>query len=460
MFHFSRKCSKRFAVLFIFCFFFLVFARGNDALFVENEWFRGHQVDSDDLVFKALIHSHFSNSMPTVGLLRLHEKSLFGAFTKLTDYQEWLGITPPAASQMEITYYYTSQLGIQPIIVYPAYWLSFLVTKSDDIKALYRGARGAVVIVVALNALVMTTLALWVAREFSTLTAAFFTLTLPTFAPWLVVFGHSVYWMMWSWFVPFLIVLWGWRQITFGRKHVSTAGLYGALFLSFMIKMAMGYEFMSTIAIAASAPIIYYGIRDKWKKSRMLFHIVMTGIVSVISFAVIVLVHAYSLMMLRAYSFAQAIATIHGAFAKRFWGNLVDIETIDEMYHKSLSVDIFELLKKYFGGVHQPTEIFIILLTGSVVLWYFLSLPKYGDAKHAVQNLYALIIVTLYSILAPFSHFVLMKGHSYIHTHINYVLWNVPFNIFCLLVIIYCFTSRLALTSLTLQFGHKEYVFK
>jgi len=102
---------------------------------------------------------------------------------------------------------------------------------------------------------------------------------LPTFAPWLVLFGHSVYWMMWSWFAPFLIALWGWRQITLGRKHMFMLALYGALFLSFLLKMLMGYEYISTIALAASTPIVFYGIRDRWKKIRMLLHIVITGII-------------------------------------------------------------------------------------------------------------------------------------------------------------------------------------
>jgi len=40
-----------------------------------------------------------------------------------------------------------------------------------------------------------------------------------------------------------------------------------------------------------------------------------------------------------------------------------------------------------------------------------------------------LVVTTAFSALAPLSWFVLAKGHSYIHRHMNYVLWHMPFTL-------------------------------
>jgi hypothetical protein len=43
---------------------------------------------------------------------------------------------------------------------------------------------------------------------------------------------------------------------------------------------------------------------------------------------------------------------------------------------------------------------------------------------------FALLAATWFSLLAPLSWFVLFKAHSYIHTQINFILWQMPFTIF------------------------------
>ena len=42
----------------------------------------------------------------------------------------------------------------------------------------------------------------------------------------------------------------------------------------------------------------------------------------------------------------------------------------------------------------------------------------------------ALILTTWFSILAPLSWFVIFKAHSYIHTHMSFLLWQMPFTLF------------------------------
>ena len=43
------------------------------------------------------------------------------------------------------------------------------------------------------------------------------------------------------------------------------------------------------------------------------------------------------------------------------------------------------------------------------------------------RSLGALLAMAAFGAVAPFSWFVLGKGHSWIHTHIDWVVWHVPF---------------------------------
>ena len=50
-------------------------------------------------------------------------------------------------------------------------------------------------------------------------------------------------------------------------------------------------------------------------------------------------------------------------------------------------------------------------------------------AEQRRQNI-ALIWTTWFSILAPLSWYVIFKAHSYIHTHMSFLLWQMPFMFF------------------------------
>ncbi len=39
------------------------------------------------------------------------------------------------------------------------------------------------------------------------------------------------------------------------------------------------------------------------------------------------------------------------------------------------------------------------------------------------------ILIFLVSVLAPLSWFVIFKAHSYLHAHLNFIVWQLPFAI-------------------------------
>ena len=68
-----------------------------------------------------------------------------------------------------------------------------------------------------------------------------------------------------------------------------------------------------------------------------------------------------------------------------------------------------------------------VFLIASVFLYFR---RKTCDSEKDGQSYIALIYATWFSILAPLSWFIIFKAHSYIHTHMNYIVWQMPFTIF------------------------------
>jgi hypothetical protein len=52
------------------------------------------------------------------------------------------------------------------------------------------------------------------------------------------------------------------------------------------------------------------------------------------------------------------------------------------------------------------------------------------QAQDLKQKKLALIAATWFSILAPLSWYIIFKAHSFIHTHLNNILWQMPFVLF------------------------------
>jgi hypothetical protein len=70
-----------------------------------------------------------------------------------------------------------------------------------------------------------------------------------------------------------------------------------------------------------------------------------------------------------------------------------------------------------------------------IVFFALMTLVLYVSARrYAVslkdRGLYALIIASWFSILAPLSWFVVFKAHSYSHPQLNAIVWQMPFTFF------------------------------
>ena len=333
---------------------------------------------------------------------------------------------------------YTSQFGLQgDIFGFIAQFLSFL-----DVTTIYIIFRG---ITAALTALAVTLIIRWLSDEFDF--KRLLLIVLPLFIIMgIPVISHSyqfigmarnLYWVPFTFLLPLLIMI-------FINKDKETKKGYPLLgivllFLAVLGKCLCGFEYISTILIAGSVPLFYYAVKNQMKIRTFLIRFTQYAVSTLSGFVVSVGLYCLKLYFYLG-EWNLVFAKLIDSVAKRTYGFDVDVA---EVYAASLATPVSEVINIYL--VPQLKIFLLILLIVAVCIGiiqlvntkhiFGMEFQKVTDTTN--RKLLAGLCATGISFLAPLSWIILAKGHSYIHTHMNYNLWWVPFIIIGLALAIY-----------------------
>lgn len=278
-------------------------------------------------------------------------------------------------------------------------------------------------------------------------------------SPWVVVFARNLYWVPFTWFLPALLTVWGAGWAMRGQGCGRMAALAGATGLAFLGKFLCGYEFATTVVIAAFVPILLSGLLQGIRGARITGMILATGAASLVAFCLAVGMHAAAIGP----DLSSGLAEIGQLAAKRSNQALCDSDCVvvtckgdqacADQFSKSLSANPATVVLRYFALPDflpwlarvelQPQDRQILgeLLRSldfaaagddlvPILLRGFPLLA--GVLAFTVFNLLTLRVVlrrgptgwtTLLALIGSLSWFVIAKGHSAIHYHVNYVLW-------------------------------------
>ena len=217
-----------------------------------------------------------------------------------------------------------------------------------------------------------------------------------------------------------------------------------AAFISVTGKCLCGYEYISVIMIGLIAFLLVDFLsalarRDN-KNAILLFRtIIILGCVALLGFVTAICFHA----SLRGnHDIRAGIKDIFEQdILRRTTG--ADLNAFDAKLWPSFNASVWEVFCRYF---HFQTEI-ITGLNGN--LFPLLCVAPLCIFAHDCKNRELNISVfAMYSIffLASISWFCLAKSHSYIHTHMNYVLWYFGYIQTCLYVIVKKIAERFGLS--------------
>lgn len=335
-------------------------------------------------------------------------------------------------------------------------------------------------LVALMMALVIAGFFLGLSSVFSTSGALAFCLSLVT-SPWVTLFGRDLYWVEFTWFLPALVVLLlGGAALESG---IAAALLYSLLALSFLIKFLCGYEYVTTIVFAAALFVPVHAFRRRASSASLIRHLVAVCAAAVAAFSVAIILHAHAIEgdvvkgLGQIATLAERRTATLGStenFVQKYCAegtaSASEFEKCFEIYNDSLQASRTKVLLRYFmitrfipwlntGDVSQSTKddlkaafndvvthlpralssagrealttrleripmaTFAVVLVNVVAFIAFIVLVLWGT----VRRRDGLSVVVSAAFIGSISWFLAAKGHSYIHTHLNFVLWYILF---------------------------------
>ena len=399
----------------------------------EQQWFDTHQRDTESLIIGRMVKSRQDGIFSVGGLT--------GA--GIADIQQkWI-----TSSQIDNQYSaylnkhsfdkfspYMSQIGGQGIIFS---LLDRRIPLSPQIKlwSFY-------VLTALFSAIALTAIINWFYEEFGGW-VAIFVVGSAVFSQWLTVFGKNLWWSLWAFYLPMIVVLYLLKRHRVPSNHQFIR--FGILiFISVLIKCFInGFEYITTTLIMMVTPCVYYAVLDRWNRHQYLkWTLAAVGGSSVaIFFSLIILCFQIGAAK---DGFMDGVAHVIYSFGKRTHG---EAGGFPEVYAASLEAGTVGVVVTYVNGIFfdlnnylSVTNSFIsnfllkIRYGYLIVLFMLMSTLLFLRSEKMMaerrQHSIALIWTTWFSILAPLSWYVIFKAHSYIHTHMSFLLWQMPFTFF------------------------------
>lgn len=316
---------------------------------------------------------------------------------------------------------YKSQFGLQG----RAYrLLARVMGLKKDYSVL--NALNALLTAAVLAALVML-LAKKYGRLFALVSYAVFLLS-----PWIVNFGNNLYWVEFTWFLPMLAGLVLTMRVDSRRCRVAC---YAAAFAAILLKCLCGYEYVSSVMMGLIAfPAVEFissaASRDEGRARKLLSSTFALGMAALSGFVLAILIHGF---VLGDGDLAEGVRWILADKAvSRTSGGDLNLYWDDPTLTNAISASHWETICKYF---HFNTEV-VAGVTGNLfpalcivpLILFAIDFAR-GRLDARVAAMYAIFF------FVPVSWYFLAKPHSFIHTHMNFVLWYMGFVQTCFYVI-------------------------
>ncbi len=401
----------------------------------EQQWFANHQKDTESHIMGRMVKSHQDGIFSAGGL------NGWGT-AKSTD-AEWI---PPTERTPQYTAYlhklsfekfstYMSQPGGQGMIFS---LLDRLIPLSPKVKL-----QIFYVLTALLSAIALAFIIGWFYEEFGLL-SAIFVIGSAVLSQWLTVFGKNLWWSLWAFYLPMIVVMYFLKRHRIPEnRHFIRFGIL--IFIAVSIKCFInGYEYITTTLIMMMTPCIYYAVLDKWSRDQWVKWTFAAVLGSGVAIFLSLIMLCFQIGAMKG-GFLDGVGHVIWSFGKRTYGNA---ENFPPVYAASLEAGAIGVVITYMNGVFFDLNNYltqansfvskflfkiryyylIILFIAMSVLLYFRSNKKMATEQR--QYYIALIWTTWFSILAPLSWHVIFKAHSYIHTHMSFLLWQMPFTFF------------------------------
>ena len=397
----------------------------------DQKWFATHQKDTEAHIMGRMVKSRQDGIFSAGGLN--------GWGTAQSTDAEWIPSTERGPQYTAYLYKlsfdkfstYNSQPGGQGMIFS---LLDRLIPLSPESKL-----RLFYILTALLSAIALAFIIGWFYEEFGGW-VAILVLCSAVLSQWLTVFGKNLWWSLWAFYLPMIVVLYFLKhhRETLNRQHVRFGALIAiAVFIKCFIN---GFEYITTTLVMMLVPFVYYAILDRWSGRQCVKWTLVVGIGSGVAIFLTLIMLCFQIGAAKD-GFMDGVAHVIWSFGKRTYANAEDYPPV---YAASLNAGTLSVVMTYMNGVFFDLNNYLSIKNAFVsnfllkIRYYYLIIlfiamsalllwRSHAERRH---HYIALICATWFSILAPLSWFVIFKAHSYIHTHMSFLLWQMPFTFF------------------------------
>jgi hypothetical protein len=193
----------------------------------------------------------------------------------------------------------------------------------------------------------------------------------------------------------------------------------------------------------AWVPIVFYACRDRWPMNRFIKATLLIGGLSIAAFLVVLGVNILMASSAEHVDLITAFKIILSHYEVRLGTPLLDSHnfydpTLVER-PESVNAEIWPIIDVYLRGYVQgpgfsdagidwpPTFEDLIVAALDLGVLILIICAAMNPVSTRMRTLAALVAAMGAGFLASLSWHILMHQHSYIHRHMNFVLWYLPF---------------------------------
>jgi hypothetical protein len=400
---------------------------GNSWRAAGKKWFVDWQKYHEHMVVARLVQSRQAGIFSYGGLLGFGDITTWDVDQQVIEHEYDLFAN---GGEFRSYWAYDSVPGFQAMLFSPTESL-FHLAPATSLK-LFR------LLEALLAAAVLGLFLAWMAHEFG-LFSAIVVLLFMASSEWMTLFGANFYWNLWAFYLPLAV-------LCIYLLHATETGRIrgGQIFLlmagTLLVKcLFTGFEFISTALVMPFSALVYYALRQNWTLKYFLRQFVVTASGAITGTLVALVVLAAQIASVSG-GWSQALGYILRTLGKRTYGDPASYTGIEA---ESLRANVFSVLQTYLNGralnmssIFRADLGFLEFTYMQVILVFvlfsiiFVLKKRYWGGFENNKLGGDLIITTWFSALAPLSWFVLFRAHSYIHTQMNFIIWQMPFVLF------------------------------
>jgi hypothetical protein len=295
-----------------------------------------------------------------------------------------------------------------------------------------------------LSAVVLGLILTGIFREFGLL-PALIALIATALSQWLTLFGKNLWWSLWAFYLPVVVVGWYLSRRDWKKGfRLRTFGL--VVFAAVLIKCFFnGYEYITTTLIMMTVPFVYFSALEKIAWRNFFSGMAAAMVASVLAILANMTALCFQIAAITG-SFAAGIDHIAFSLLRRSYA---DPQMFPADYAAGLTASPMDVVFTYLKAIYldlnnyipapntwianyvfQIRYLYLILLfaaASAVLLFLMMNSRQLAGIK---QTGVALIAAVWFSLIAPLSWLVIFKAHSFVHTFMNNIIWQMPFTLF------------------------------